>query len=81
MSNTLDIKFKDVTAVSHFVAATMDAPFEVDLRSGRYMVDAKSLLGVYNILQFGRVTLEIISKDERAIEEYLRQIEPYIEKF
>ncbi|MGM9659375.1 MAG: HPr family phosphocarrier protein [Faecousia sp.] len=47
--NVLNVVFTQISQVQEFVNLTIQYPNEVDLVSGRYTVDAKSLLGIYSL--------------------------------
>lgn len=44
-----DIQLTRTSQVQQFVALMTQCPCEVDIVSGRYTVDAKSLLGIYSL--------------------------------
>ncbi len=43
------IKLKSINEVKDFVRIVNDYPYEVDLTSGRYVVDAKSIMGIFSL--------------------------------
>lgn len=45
----IKIKLKDIEAVKTFVNAANLYPFEIDLLTGRYIIDAKSIMGVLSL--------------------------------
>jgi phosphocarrier protein HPr len=60
------IRLNTLTEVKEFNAAAAQIPGDVDLRSGRYCVDAKSIMGIFS-LNLGRdLTVEsnAVSEDE-----------------
>jgi hypothetical protein len=46
---TRKIKLSSIEDVKQFVNATLDCPYEVDVISGRYIVDAKSIMGLFSM--------------------------------
>jgi hypothetical protein len=46
---TRKIKLSSIEDVKQFVNATLDCPYEVDVSSGRYIVDAKSIMGLFSM--------------------------------
>mgnify|MGYP000024315474 FL=1 len=50
----------------------------MDLRSGRYVVDAKSILGIFSLDLSKPVELEIFSEDEETISKFMEDIKPYL---
>lgn len=61
--------------VKKFVAIVNQYPYDIDLRSGRYVVDAKSLLGIFSIDLSKPITMTIYSDN---CGDLLEEIEPYI---
>lgn len=62
----ITIRLNTMTEVKEFNAAAAQIPGDVDLRSGRYCVDAKSIMGIFS-LNLGRdLTVEsnAVSEDE-----------------
>lgn len=47
--------------VKDFVSIVQDYPYEIDLRSEKYVVDAKSILGIFSLDLSKPVTVEIHS--------------------
>lgn len=45
----LQIRMRQVDQVKDFVDLLSKYPYEMDLVSGRYTIDAKSLLGIYSL--------------------------------
>jgi len=46
---TLDISLKSINDVKDFVNIVNKYDFDVDLSSGRYIVDAKSIMGIFSL--------------------------------
>ena len=59
---TLDITLS-TAATREFVNIVSRYPFDADLRSGRFLVDAKSLLGICSLDLSQTLVLEIHSND------------------
>ena len=49
--------------VRNFVSLVNRYPYDMDLRSGRYVVDAKSILGIFSIDLSRPIRLDIYSDD------------------
>jgi len=49
--------------VRNFVSLVNRYPYDMDLRSGRYVVDAKSILGIFSIDLSRPIQLDIYSDD------------------
>ena len=59
----LQIRMRQVDQVKDFVDLLSKYPYEMDLVSGRYTIDAKSLLGIYSLDLSNPLTLVIYSSD------------------
>ena len=46
-------------SVKKFVNVVNKYPYEIDLRSGRFLIDAKSLLGIFSLDLSKPVTMEV----------------------
>ena len=69
------IRLSLVENVNKFVNIVSRYPFEMDLRAGRHVVDAKSILGIFSLDLSRPITLDIYSDD---CAELLREIEPFV---
>lgn len=63
--------------VKNFVSLVNRYPYDMDLRSGRYVVDAKSILGIFSI-DLSRPVLMSIYSDE--CDDLLGELKDYIVK-
>ena len=69
------IRLSLVENVNKFVNIVSRYPFEMDLRAGRHVVDAKSILGIFSLDLSKPITLEIYSDD---CQDLLDDIAPFI---
>ena len=69
------IRLSLVENVNNFVNIVTRYPFEMDLRAGRHVVDAKSILGIFSLDLSEPITLEIYSDE---CEDLLKDIEPFV---
>ena len=46
---SVKISLEMAQKVKEFVAITQDCPYEILLKSGKYVVDAKSILGIFSL--------------------------------
>lgn len=44
-----NIKLTNATSAKEFVYAVTNYPYDIDLTSGRYVVDAKSIMGIFSL--------------------------------
>ncbi len=72
---TVNIKLSLAENVKNFVNIVSKYPYEIDLRSGRHVVDAKSILGIFSLDLGKPITVEIYSDD---CDDLLEEIKPFI---
>ncbi len=72
------VKLKELEDIKAFVTATTLAPFDVDLRSDRFVVDAKSILGIFSLNLAHPITMNIHSVENEDTQKYLASIEAYL---
>jgi phosphotransferase system HPr-like phosphotransfer protein len=70
------IQLTTIKDVSQFVNATLSAPCDIELSHGKYVVDAKSMMGVLSLDLTKPVDMTINSDTEPA--EFLAQIKEFI---
>lgn len=70
------ISLKEAEDVKSFVNTVNKYPYDMDLRSGRYVVDAKSILGIFSLNLSFNLTLEIHSDNCDDILVELKQFTP-----
>ncbi len=61
--------------VKEFVNITQNYSYEILLKSGRYVVDAKSILGIYSLDLANPVTVEVYSDDCDDLMDLLKKFE------
>ncbi len=66
------IRLSLVEKVNKLVNVVSRYPFEMDLRAGRHVVDAKSILGIFSLDLSRPITLDIYSDDCDALLEEIR---------
>jgi phosphotransferase system HPr-like phosphotransfer protein len=74
---TVNISLLEAQSVKTFVNAVAKYPYEIDLRAGRHVVDAKSILGIFSLDLSKTLTLEIYGDD---CDQLLAEIAPFIVK-
>ena len=74
---TFDIRLSKMDDVRRFVAITSASPVDVDLAAGRYLVDAKSIMGIFSLDLTKPITLEAHTEDDTSLES---ELEPFIFK-
>ncbi len=72
---TLDIKLSSIEDVRNFVNIVSKYDMDIDLVSGRYVVDAKSIMGIFSLDLMKPIKLTAHSENADAL---LEEIKPYI---
>lgn len=73
---TVNISLSSIFDVKAFVNVVSKYDFEIDLISGRYVVDAKSIMGIFSLDLTKPIRLE--AHCEGACEEFLNDLKPFI---
>ena len=60
---TLTVHLKTPQQVKDFVQLIQNYPFDIDLKNEKYVVDAKSILGIFSLNLSNPITVEIHSDD------------------
>ena len=73
---TVQISLNSIGKVKSFVNAITQFDFDFDLMSGRYVIDAKSIMGIFSLDLSKPIELTIHESDE--IDEILKALQPYV---
>lgn len=71
----VNIKLSLTENVKAFVNIVSRHPYDIDLRAGRHVVDAKSILGIFSLDLSKPVTVEVYSD---SCEDLMEEIKPFI---
>ena len=79
MAKTVSVKIslKNVDDVKLFVNASMRQDYDVDLMSGRYVVDGKSIMGIFSLDLSNELTLTAHTADASA---FIAEIDAFVVK-
>ncbi len=69
------IRLKTIEDIRSFVSAVLAFDFEIDLASGRYLIDAKSIMGIFS-LDLMR-PIELIAHTDKT-EALIEKITPFL---
>ncbi len=72
---TVTIKLKEIKDVYDFVAVVTTYPGDIDIVSGRYRVNAKSVMGIFALDLTKPLDLEILGDDP---DEAIKALKPFI---
>ena len=70
---SVKISLEMAQKVKEFVSITQDCPYEILLKSGRYVVDAKSILGIFSLDLSQPLTVEIYADECADLLEKLKK--------
>lgn len=73
--NTFDVTLSSISDVKQFVNAACLQPFDIDIISGRYIIDAKSIMGIFSIDLTKPIRVEVhgTEEDSASFVEAVRQ--------
>lgn len=74
----LKISLDSIDKVKNFVNTVTKYDADLDLLSGRYVVDAKSIMGIFSLDLSKPIILNIHAKDKEESEKLLAELEPFI---
>ena len=75
---TVKININTINDVKNFVSVVSRCDYDVDIVSGRYAIDAKSIMGIFSLDLSKPIDLNIHA--EAGIDEILETLSPYIIK-
>lgn len=67
------VQLKSINDVKEFVRIVNEFPYEVDLASGRYVVDAKSIMGIFSLDLAKPIDVEVHQDDSSDLKESLKR--------
>lgn len=72
---TFHVLLNTVDKVKEFVKISSRYPFEIDLSSGRYVVDGKSIMGIFSFDLHKPVEVRVLAQNA---DEFMRDVEHLI---
>ncbi len=73
---TFNIMLSSIDDVKNFVNIVNKYNFDVDLTSGRYVVDAKSIMGIFSLDLSKPIKVEVHSEDADA---FVEDMKPFMQ--
>ena len=73
---TVQISLNSIDKVKSFVNAITQFEFDFDLISGRYVIDAKSIMGIFSLDLSKPIELNIHAEDD--VDTILDVLKPYV---
>ena len=77
LMKTVDISLNTIEKVKSFVSTISKYDYDFDLISGRYVIDAKSIMGIFSLDLSKPITLDIHTDDEN-IESIIESLKDYL---
>lgn len=77
---TYKILLSKITDVQDFVNVVQKYSFDIDLRSGKYLVDAKSIMGIFSLDLSKEIEMSIEVEDEALVKEFESAINVFLIK-
>lgn len=75
-----NIRLERVGDVKNFIEIVDKYDFAVTLSQGEYVVDAKSIMGIFSLNLDDPLTVKAEIEGDEKIQEFLNDIEKYIDK-
>ena len=72
------IRLPSVKEVKEFVGAVSSCGCDIDIAADRYIIDAKSIMGIFSLDLSKALELRIISDNENEISDVLKKIDGFI---
>ena len=73
---TVKISLNSIDKVKSFVNTISQYSFDIDLISGRYVIDAKSIMGIFSLDLSKPIDLAIHAEED--VDKVLETLKPYI---
>lgn len=75
---TCNIKLTTIQDVQKFIQVVTTYDFEIDLVSGRYTVDGKSIMGIFSLDLMNALIVNAYTDSEEAWAKFSKDIAPFI---
>lgn len=75
---SIKVNLNSVESVKRFCEISSKNEFSIDVVSGKYRINGKSLLGLFSLDLSNDIEVEIESSDIEAINIFLKDIQDYI---
>ena len=72
---TFNIMLNSINDVKNFVNTVNKYDFDVDLTSGRYVVDAKSIMGIFSLDLSKPIKVEVRDEDS---DKFFDELKPFV---
>lgn len=77
MKNSFKVKLNKIVSIKDFTNMTFGFESNIDVVSGRYVSDAKSIMGLFSLDLSNPVEVVIHSDNEEELKRFAEAIKPY----
>lgn len=74
---TFQMLLTSINDVKQFVNTACQMPFDIDIISGRYVIDAKSIMGIFSVDLSKPITVEVHGTDE-DVRQFMDSVKDYV---
>lgn len=78
--STVKVNLNHIEAVKEFNIMASRQDFEIDAVSERYVINAKSIMGMFSLDLSKNINIEIHTEDKEAADKFIESISKYIVK-
>ena len=75
--NSCVIRLNSIEKVKNFVSRVSTFECDVDIIYGRYVIDGKSMMGIFSLNLMNPITVMILSNDEEDLERFFDIMEDF----
>lgn len=75
---TVNVQINTIDKVKSFVDIVSSIESDLDIISGRYVIDAKSIMGIFSIDLTNPLTLKIYAKNEKSVDNTVKKLKNFI---
>ena len=74
----MKIKLVTIADVQNFVAANIRSNVDITLRSGKYVVNGKSILGIFSLDLMRPIDIDVVAANDDDVNKYFETISSFI---
>ena len=75
--NSCVIRLNSIEKVKNFVSRVSTFECDVDIIYGRYVIDGKSMMGIFSLNLMNPITVMILSNDEEDLKNFFEIMEDF----
>ena len=75
--NSCVIRLNSIEKVKNFVSRVSTFECDVDIIYGRYVIDGKSMMGIFSLNLMNPITVMILSNDEEDLKSFFEIMEDF----